>query len=127
MENNENNFEQEERELERGYIIPLIVRINSNSLDNNYEFILNSYWTYLLSDFLQTLNNTYKTDEVLSIEEFEKLEKYTDDIECQICMHNKTDNIKLSCKHIFCSECIKKWLTEHINTCPTCRQPVIIS
>jgi len=55
---------------------------------------------------------------------FEKLEKCNDITNCSICFENMKDNIKLKCDHIYCSECIKKWLTERSNTCPTCRTEI---
>jgi antitoxin component HigA of HigAB toxin-antitoxin module len=60
----------------------------------------------------------------ITIENFEKLEKCNDITNCSICFENMKDNIKLKCDHIYCSECIKKWLTERSNTCPTCRAEI---
>jgi len=39
-------------------------------------------------------------------------------------MENKKLNVQLKCNHTFCKTCIKKWLTEKSNTCPTCRTEV---
>lgn len=63
----------------------------------------------------------------ISIENFEKLEKCNDVTECSICFENKKDNIKLNCEHIYCNRCIKKWLTEKSNTCPTCRKEIVFN
>jgi antitoxin component HigA of HigAB toxin-antitoxin module len=60
----------------------------------------------------------------ITIENFEKLEKCNEITNCSICFENMKDNIKLKCDHIYCSECIKKWLTERSNTCPTCRAEI---
>tara|TARA_B100000927_G_scaffold178285_1_gene143610 strand:+ start:8520 stop:8948 length:429 start_codon:yes stop_codon:yes gene_type:complete len=62
----------------------------------------------------------------VSIENFEKLEKCNDVTDCSICFENKKENIKLNCEHIFCNRCIKKWLTEKSNTCPTCRKEIVL-
>tara|TARA_B100000900_G_scaffold398828_1_gene400658 strand:- start:20089 stop:20517 length:429 start_codon:yes stop_codon:yes gene_type:complete len=62
----------------------------------------------------------------ISIENFEKLEKCNDVTDCSICFENKKENIKLNCEHIFCNRCIKKWLTEKSNTCPTCRKEIVL-
>ncbi len=62
----------------------------------------------------------------VSIENFEKLEKCDNMTDCSICFENKKDNIKLNCGHIYCNRCIKKWLTEKSNTCPTCRKEIVI-
>lgn len=63
----------------------------------------------------------------ISIENFEKLEKCNDVTDCSICFENKKDNIKLNCEHIYCNRCIKKWLTEKSNTCPTCRKEIVFN
>ena len=57
----------------------------------------------------------------LSEDEFKNLDIYPEISNCAICMENKKLNIELKCKHVFCKGCIKKWLTEKSNTCPTCR------
>jgi len=50
--------------------------------------------------------------------------------ECGICFEEtlKTSryNVELECKHIFCKECIFKWIIEKSNSanCPKCRQKV---
>ena len=60
----------------------------------------------------------------LTDDQFNEL-KYNEDLSnCFICMENKKLNIQLACKHTFCKTCIKKWLTEKSNTCPTCRTSV---
>ena len=60
----------------------------------------------------------------LTDDEFKNLETCSDTTNCVICMDNKKSNIKLKCNHIFCKGCIKKWLTEKSNTCPTCRTEI---
>lgn len=60
----------------------------------------------------------------LTDDEFKNLETCSDTTNCAICMDNKKSNIKLKCNHIFCKGCIKKWLTEKSNTCPTCRTEI---
>jgi hypothetical protein len=60
----------------------------------------------------------------ITLEKFEKLEKCNDITNCSICFENIKDNVKLKCGHIYCSVCIKKWLTERSNTCPTCREEI---
>jgi len=63
---------------------------------------------------------------VLSIEQFENLEKCDNFISCPICMEDTNKNIKLPCSHVFCEECIKKWLLKNTNSCPNCRINVIV-
>jgi hypothetical protein len=57
----------------------------------------------------------------LTQEQFEKLEKVTSITTCAICMEDSENNVKLECKHSFCTECIQKWLLKKSDTCPTCR------
>jgi len=80
---------------------------------------------------LNVLNSTINQDSSsvkpkVSLENFEKLEKTNEDTNCGICFENMIDNIKLNCEHVYCNRCIKKWLTEKSNTCPTCRKEIII-
>ena len=60
----------------------------------------------------------------ITLENFEKLEKCDEITNCSICFENMKDNIKLKCNHIYCTGCIKKWLTERSDTCPTCREKI---
>jgi len=80
---------------------------------------------------LNVLNNNINQDfssvkPKVSLENFEKLEKSNEATNCGICFENMIDNIKLNCDHVYCNRCIKKWLTEKSNTCPTCRKEIII-
>ena len=47
--------------------------------------------------------------------------------ECYICfkddLEENNNNIRLSCGHIFCKNCIRPWLINN-NTCPNCRRQV---
>ena len=42
---------------------------------------------------------------------------------CPICRDIFGDKLirTLPCNHSFCSTCIVPWLSNHVNTCPTCR------
>lgn len=42
---------------------------------------------------------------------------------CCICASVLEDPIESPCRHVFCTECITKWLGVR-NTCPTCREPL---
>ncbi|KAJ3355670.1 hypothetical protein HDU83_003052 [Entophlyctis luteolus] len=45
---------------------------------------------------------------------------------CTICLMNyeEDDEMRiLRCRHGFHAECIDRWLTSHVNSCPVCRQP----
>lgn len=60
----------------------------------------------------------------LTEDQFNQLNFNQDLSNCCICMENKKLNVQLKCNHTFCKMCIKKWLTEKSNTCPTCRTEV---
>lgn len=68
--------------------------------------------------------NTEETKKILTEDQFNQLNFNQELSECCICMENKKLNIQLKCNHIFCKICIKKWLTEKSNTCPTCRTEI---
>lgn len=68
--------------------------------------------------------NTEETKKTLSEDQFNQLIFNRELSSCCICMENKKLNVQLNCNHTFCKPCIKKWLTEKSNTCPTCRTEV---
>tara|TARA_B110001450_G_scaffold42652_1_gene38915 strand:- start:28312 stop:28707 length:396 start_codon:yes stop_codon:yes gene_type:complete len=69
-------------------------------------------------------NNTEETRKTLTDDQFNQLKCIQELSNCCICMENKRSNIQLECNHTFCKNCIRKWLTEKSNTCPTCRNEV---
>lgn len=71
-----------------------------------------------------TAVNTEETKKTLTYDQFNQLNCNQELSNCCICMENKKLNIQLVCNHTFCKTCIKKWLTEKSNTCPTCRNEV---
>jgi hypothetical protein len=68
--------------------------------------------------------NTEEQRKTLSEDQFNDLKCIQQSSNCCICMENKKLNVKLNCNHTFCKQCIKKWLTEKSNTCPTCRTEI---
>lgn len=44
-----------------------------------------------------------------------------DNTTCGICLEQIVNPSSLSCKHVFCSECIIPWLQKGKRSCPTCR------
>ena len=48
------------------------------------------------------------------------------ELQCPICFNtiSKFDNFKLNCDHIFCRECLKKWIFKdrYETNCPLCRK-----
>lgn len=41
--------------------------------------------------------------------------------DCHICLEKVFETVVTSCRHIFCWECLLRWLLEH-TSCPTCRE-----
>lgn len=68
--------------------------------------------------------NMEETKKTLTEDQFNSLNFNQELSNCCICMENKKLNVQLKCNHTFCKMCIKKWLTEKSNTCPTCRTEV---
>lgn len=67
---------------------------------------------------------TEEIKKTLTEDQFNQLNINKELSNCCICMENKKLNVQLNCGHTFCKTCIKKWLTEKSNTCPTCRTEV---
>jgi len=111
---NETNYEDEEDELP----LELSDVFQTELIDNpSTLFILH----YRGSTYYYFDEETKNKKKVLSIQELEKLEKCELFLSCPICMEDSDKNIKLPCKHVFCEECIKKWLLKNTNSCPNCR------
>mgnify|MGYP001297564381 CR=1 FL=1 len=77
----------------------------------------------MVGDFDVTVNLEEEKHK-LTEDEFKNLETCSNITNCAICLENKKLNIKLKCGHVFCKNCIKKWLTEKSNTCPNCRTEI---
>ena len=41
-----------------------------------------------------------------------------------MCENMWKEPVELPCRHIFCLQCIREWITEECRTCPTCREVV---
>lgn len=50
------------------------------------------------------------------------------ELQCPICFNNisEFDNFKLNCEHIFCRDCLKKWIFKdrYETNCPLCRKKI---
>lgn len=103
----------------RIYVIPILIRINHQVNERDY---INFIITELINDYVNSFDNESKLSDV----EFNKLNRTDQHFECSICMDNKHNGILLNCNHIFCEDCLKKWLTTVKNTCPSCRKEVEI-
>ncbi|XP_065826351.1 E3 ubiquitin-protein ligase RNF213-like isoform X2 [Oscarella lobularis] len=45
-------------------------------------------------------------------------------VECVVCENMWKEPVELPCRHIFCLQCVRDWITEERRTCPTCRDVV---
>ena len=45
--------------------------------------------------------------------------------QCAICMGDFEQAVQGACRHVFCRECISRWLADH-NSCPLCRAPLVL-
>ena len=99
-----------------------LIRIETDTLHNT-NAILHPYIIGITHGIIiGELNFSEEQNKnIVSEECFKKLESCNEISNCAICFENKKLNIKLKCGHIFCRPCIKKWLTQRSNTCPTCR------
>ena len=62
-------------------------------------------------------------------EEYKKnIQKINEKLEeCPVCFTSSETTIRIKkCNHVFCEDCIQKWLKDHKNTCPICRVNVTI-
>jgi hypothetical protein len=114
---------EEHDDTTRIYVIPVLLRVNSGVNERDYiNFIINSIFTDFIHDYI----NAYYSENKLSEEDFDKLNRIDRDYECNICMEEKEKGVLLGCNHIFCENCLKEWLTKSKKTCPTCRKEVVI-
>lgn len=117
------NQDFEEDDTNRIYVIPIILRVNSNIDERDYmNFIVNSIFIDFINDYINSLYDESK----LSEEDFNKLNRIKQNFECNICMDDKSEGVLLNCNHVFCETCIKQWLINNKKTCPTCRKEVVI-
>ena len=119
---------QSEYSLRRGeqfsYDNNIIIRDMIAEFDSIHTFFSVQRVIEMINNMELTTSNISKP--TISNENFERLEKCNELTNCSICFENMKDNIKLNCEHIYCNRCIKKWLTEKSNTCPTCRKEIVI-
>tara|TARA_B100000686_G_C16590397_1_gene863007 strand:- start:32 stop:466 length:435 start_codon:yes stop_codon:yes gene_type:complete len=119
---------QSEYSLRRGEQFSYDNNINIRDMIAEFDSI---HTFFSVQRVIEMINNMELTTSniskpTISNENFERLEKCNELTNCSICFENMKDNIKLNCEHIYCNRCIKKWLTEKSNTCPTCRKEIVI-
>lgn len=96
--------------------------------DANHEYIICSrpenLFDHVVNLIVETSKYIIKTECFYSIAEAVDAKTYQNYV-CPICIH--TDNKKLCslnmCKHIFCEDCIRKWIIRK-DTCPLCRMNI---
>ena len=103
-----------------------------NTTINNVERYNNLSYTFFPTvNFIERIFYDYiENKNKLNDEEYKKnIEKFHEILEeCPICFTSSETTIKIKkCNHIFCEDCIQKWLKNHKNTCPICRVNVIIN
>jgi len=54
----------------------------------------------------------------------DKNTKFTEEIECPICMENTSKNIKTTCNHSFCEKCFYTIANDNKLSCPLCRRMI---
>lgn len=104
-----------------------LYNINENNEETYYD-LSNTHFPTV--NFIERIFNDYiENKNKLNDEEYKKnVEKINEKLEeCPVCFTSSETTIKIKkCNHVFCEDCIQKWLTDHKNTCPICRVNVII-
>lgn len=104
------------------YFQPVFIDIETQD-DIIHPILLALSHSLILGEDIHNMN-TEETKKTLTEDQFNQLNFNQELSNCCICMENKKLNVKLNCAHTFCKICIKKWLIEKSNTCPTCRKEV---
>ena len=114
------------------YYNPII--FNSSNLrlfdinENNEEAYYDSFFptvNFIESIFNDYIENKNKLNDVEYKKNVERIHEKLE--ECPVCFNSDETTIKIKkCNHMFCEDCIQKWLKSHKNTCPICRVNVII-
>ena len=61
-----------------------------------------------------------------NIDRFTEKDKIMDDLMCSVCTDVVQNAVQTPCQHLFCDECIKRWLNEGRRICPVDRQPLTL-
>ena len=65
-------------------------------------------------NYFHRIRNHYK---------FQNLKSCRVDTDCPICFERTQNNIITECDHIFCKDCIEKWMSKN-DKCPLCRENI---
>jgi hypothetical protein len=82
-----------------------------------------------MNDLINAVNTGFRdmifTNDIICDDEVSMyLTPYKGDETCSICLEplsEASDASEITCKHVFCTECISRWITEYNATCPQCR------
>lgn len=105
-----------------------IFDINENNEETHYDlsrafFPTVNFIEIIFNDYIQNKNKLSNEEYYNNVEKINKILE-----ECPICFNSNETTIKIKkCNHVFCEDCIQKWLKSHKNTCPICRVNVIES
>ena len=99
----------------------------SNNIVNSINDLMTFFGNQLIDNDLNYEEYVNLPNEkiVLNENEFdEKIKLINDEIECGICKDKfNLNGVELKiCKHEFCKNCIKEWLTKYSVNCPICRK-----
>jgi len=54
--------------------------------------------------------------------EYENEESIDNNLKCAICNEPFIDPVETICHHLFCCQCLNRWIDNDKSTCPTCRK-----
>ena len=92
-----------------------------NNLSNAFFPTVN-FIERIFNDYIENKNKLNDEEYKKNIEKIHKILE-----ECPVCFTSSETTIKIKkCNHLFCEDCIQKWLKSHKNTCPICRVNVIM-
>lgn len=104
---------------------------NNDRFDNLIDIQIDNFISSFGNTLLEHEVNTDLEDVKVTLtkEQFDSLENNNlpYDKDCNICIEsldNNTFKTKLSCNHIYHTECIKTWLLNSSTKCPCCRTDV---
>ena len=62
-----------------------------------------------------------------NIDRFIAKESIVDEFICAICTDVVENPVQTPCQHLFCNECIRRWINEGHRTCPEDRQALTVN
>ena len=129
--NNENTFNISSRNTNLYYnqmIFNTDTNVNNENNENNDETYYDIFFPTaniierIFNDYIENKNKLNDDDYKSNVEKMHEILQ-----ECPVCFTPSETTIKIKkCNHVFCEDCIQKWLKNHKNTCPICRVNVKI-